>query len=245
MLLKLARYFLLGLVLLLVFFASAMLSMRFAIHGQEVRVPKLTGLTPVDAERAANAQGLVMSVETKFYSSSVPQGRIVAQAPAAETRVRRGWKVRVAESLGPQIAAVPSFLGQSEHAAGVNISRRGLEVESVASMHLPGASPATVIAQSPLPNSRDVASPKVGLIFSATENEQFFVMPNFVGKSLADAKFAIDAAGFELGNVREVVSAGEIEAALASSRSQIIVRQRPAAGHKVVSGTTIDFDVTR
>jgi eukaryotic-like serine/threonine-protein kinase len=244
MLLKLARYFLLGLVLLLVFFGSAMLSMRFAIHGQEVRVPKLTGLTPVDAERAANGQGLVMSVETKFYSSSVPQGRIVAQAPAAETRVRRGWKVRVAESLGPQIAAVPSFLGQSEHAAGVNISRRGLEVESVAFMHLPGASPATVIAQSPPPNSRDVASPKVGLIFSAAENEQFFVMPNFVGKSLGDARDAIDAAGFELGKVREV-STDEREAGSSSSRSQVIIRQRPAAGHKVVPGTTIDLDVTR
>src|SRR5207245_5677559 len=165
-----------------------------------------------------------MSVETKFYSSSVPQGRIVAQSPAAETRVRRGWKVRVAESLGPQLAAVPSFLGQSEHAASINISRRGLEVASVAVMHLPGASPGTVIAQSPPPNSRDVTSPRIDLIFAAAGNTQMFVMPNFAGNSLAEPKGALERAGFELGKVRGAMSSEPEGTDFSSSRSAVVVR---------------------
>jgi beta-lactam-binding protein with PASTA domain len=244
MLLKLARVFLLGLVLLLVFLTSALLSMRFAIHGQEVRVPKLAGLTPVEAERVANAQGLVLSVETRFYSSTVPQGRIVAQAPAADPRVRRGWEVVVAESLGPQLAAVPNFVGQSEHAADINISRRGLEIGSIATMHLPGAPPGTVIAQNPPPNSRDVASPKVGLVFSAADNAQFYVMPNFVGKTLTEAEDALENTGFDFGKVQEVTAEAE-EGATSSSGSRVIVRQNPPAGRRVPAGATIHFDVRK
>src|SRR5262252_8680154 len=187
MLLKLARYLLLGLVLLLVFLASALLAMRLAIHGQEVRVPLLAGLTTQEAERVANAQGLVLSVETRFYSPAVPKGRIAAQAPSAGTRVRRGWKVTVAESLGPQVAAAPNLLGQSRQAADINISRHGMELESVAIVHLPGASPDTVVAQSPPPGSLDPSSSRISLVLSASDNAPSYVMPNLTGKTLAEA----------------------------------------------------------
>ena len=89
MLRKAVKYFFLVMVLLLVFLSSALLAMRFAIQGREVRVPKLTGLTPVEAERLANLDGLVLSVENRFYSTTVPQGRIVSQAPAPDATVRQ------------------------------------------------------------------------------------------------------------------------------------------------------------
>ena len=227
---KLLRYFLVGLVLVLVFAASALLAMRFAIHGREVRVPKLAGLTPAEAERVANVNGLVLRVESRFYTSSVPEGKIVSQAPAPDTRVRSGWKVMVAESLGPQRAAIPNLVGQSEHAADVNISRRGLQVGSVATLHFPGADPGTVIAQSPPPNAKNAASPKINLIVVAADNAPQYVMPNFVGKSLAEATGLLEKAGF---NVSKGQSVGTI------------VRQHPAAGQKVAKGATVSFEVRK
>jgi len=241
MLLKLARYFLLGLVLLLVFLASALLSMRFAIHGQEVRVPNLAGQTTTDAERMANAQGLVFFVETRYYSQTVPKGRIAAQAPAADTRVRRGWKVLVAESLGPQRAAVPSLLGQSRQAADFNVSRHGLEVGSLVTIHLPGAPPATVVAQSPAPGAFDPGSSRISLVFSATDNAPRYVMPSFTGKTLAEAEDALEKAGLVLGRVPGAPNAEDAERATSATR--VVVGQRPQAGHKVVAGSAIDFDV--
>ncbi len=102
MLRKIIQYFFLSLVLILVFLSSALLAMRFAIQGREVRVPRLTGITPAEAERIANSNGLVLSVESRFYNATVPEGRIVSQSPEQNSTVRRGWKIRVAESLGPQ-----------------------------------------------------------------------------------------------------------------------------------------------
>jgi beta-lactam-binding protein with PASTA domain len=236
---KLVKYFFRALVLLLVFLSSALLAMRFAIQGREVRVPKLTGLTPAEAERLANSDGLVLSIESRFYSSAMPQGRIVSQSPAPDSTVRRGWKVRVAESLGPQRAAVPNLIGQSQHAAGINISRRGLEIGSSGMIHLPGAQPETVVSQEPPPEATEVASPKVSLIFSAADNAQQYVMPNFVGKPLAEATAALQKAGFTLGKVQRVADDGGSSAA-----SETILHQSPAAGQKIAAGATISFDVS-
>ncbi len=243
MLRRLLRYFLLGLVLLLVFIASALFSMRFAIHGREVTVPALAGMTSAEAERTANSSGLVLSVESRFYTAHVPRGRIVSQAPAPETRVRRGWKIEVAESLGPQRAAIPNLLGQSEHAAGINVSRHGLEVGAVARLRLPGAQPDTVIAQSPPPDTKDASSPRISLAFSAADNAERYVMPSFVGKTLAETTEAIEAAGFTVGKVWPV-AAPPMDAG-AHSGSGVIVRQYPPAGQKVAAGATINFEVSK
>jgi eukaryotic-like serine/threonine-protein kinase len=238
---KLLKYLFRALVLLLVFLASALLAMRFAIQGREVRVPSLVGLTPAEAERVANSDGLVLSIENRFYSSAVPQGRIVSQSPAPAVTVRRGWKVRVAESLGTQRAAVPNLIGQSQHAAEINISRRGLEIGNIGSVHLPGAPPETVISQNPPPNATEFVSPKVGLIFTAADNGQGYVMPSFVGKPLADATASLQKAGFALGKVQHVTA---IEGSN-SSPPETVVRQYPLAGQKVTAGATISFDVKK
>jgi eukaryotic-like serine/threonine-protein kinase len=240
---KLVQYFFLSLVLLLVFLSSALLAMRFAIQGREVSVPQLTGLTPAEAERIANSDGLVLSIESRFYNASVPEGRIVSQAPGANSTVRRGWKIRVAESLGPQRAAIPNLIGQSEHAAGINISRRNLEIGTMGSIHLPGAPPETVVAQSPPPEAAEVTSPKVGLIFSAADNGQQYVMPSFVGRSVAEASAALQNAGFTLGKVRTVN--GDETNAVGTAGTGAIVRQYPQAGQRVAAGATISFDVRK
>ena len=241
MLRKLIKYTFRGLVLLLVFLSSALLAMRFAIQGREVKVPRLTGMTPAEAERAANSEGLVLSIESRFYSPTIPQGRIVSQAPAADAPVRRGWKVRVAESLGPQRAAVPNLLGESEHAAGINISRRGLEIGTIGTLHLPGAQPDTVVSQNPPPDTTEAASPRVDLIFSAPDNTQFYVMPNFVGHSLAEATAAVQKAGFTLGKVHEASD----DSNSSSIPSGAIAHQFPAAGQRIAAGATISFDVKK
>src|SRR6185312_12018739 len=111
------RFVLLALILVSVAMVSALTAMRFAIHGREVAVPKLVGLTQAAAEQQANSNGLILEVENRFYSADVPSGRLLSQSPSAGSLVRRGWKVRVAESLGPQKAEVPDLVGQSARAA--------------------------------------------------------------------------------------------------------------------------------
>jgi len=145
-----------GLVLLVVAMASALLAMRFAIHGSEVAVPRVIGLAPGEAEKAIAGAGLTLAVERQYYSVDVPEGKIISQIPAAGMKVRRGWQVRVAQSLGPQRVAIPDVLGESGRAADLNIRRRGLDIGSVAYLQMPGMNADQVLAQNPPPNASGV-----------------------------------------------------------------------------------------
>jgi beta-lactam-binding protein with PASTA domain len=245
MMFRLMRYVFLGLVLLLVFCASALLAMRFAIHGREVRVPRLSGLTPADAERVATAEGLVLSIDSRFYTVGIPEGRIASQSPAAGALVRRGWKVVAAQSLGRQHAAIPNLIGQSQHAASINVSRHGLEIGSVGMLHWPGAQPGIVVGQSPPPNAKDVASPKINLLVAAPASAQQYVMPSFLGKSLGEVTDALENAGFAVGEVRMLDTGPFSGDAVPRPAWGTVVKQRPSAGQKVAAGTAVDLDVQR
>ena len=120
------RILLLALVLMTVALISALTAMQLAIHGREVAIPKLVGMSPSEAERMGAASGLQVVVERQFYSPDIPEGKIMTQVPPPGTKVRRGWSVRVAQSLGPLRVAIPDVTGGSERVAELNIRRRGL-----------------------------------------------------------------------------------------------------------------------
>jgi len=263
------RFALLALVLIIVAMLSALTAMQFAIHGQEVAVPPLVGLSPVEAERKAAGLGLQISIERQYYSPQIAEGKIMSQLPLPGTRVRRGWQVRVAQSLGPTRVTIPDVTGESEHAAELNIRRRALDLTSMAQVQAPDIPPDQVLAQSPTANATQVAAPKISLLVTVAAEPQAFVMPSFVGQALGSVSRSLQDAGFRLGNVSVVVPAGapvsdgenaSVQSALTApataptpaaqplpppqaSPASIIVSQMPAAGQKVFAGTAVNFDV--
>ena len=246
------RFVLLSLVLLLVAMVSGLTAMRFAIHGREVAVPALVGLTPVEAERAASGLGLQVEIERQYYSPQIPEGKIMSQLPLPGTKVRRGWQVRVAQSLGPTRVAIPDVTGQSEHAAELNIRRRGLDVASVASVGLLPIPADQVLAQSPTANATQVLAPKISLLVTDQADPPAYVMPSFVGQSLGTASRTLQDAGFKLGTVGVVPppsieeispSAPAPSPTAQASPASIVAVQNPAAGQKVLAGATVSFEV--
>ena len=83
------------LVLIVVFMASLLTAMRFAIHGRQTKVPKVVGMTPRDAENALESHGLVLEQADRFYSADIPAGRIrVAGADAGRAGAARLARAR-------------------------------------------------------------------------------------------------------------------------------------------------------
>src|ERR1039457_1934521 len=192
------RMLLLALVLMTVALVSALTAMRLAIHGREVAIPKLVGMSPFEAERVGAASGLLVVVEREFYSPNIPEGKIMTQVPPPGTKVRRGWSIRVAQSLGAQRVGIPDVTGESERAAEVNIRRHGLALGSIAQVSLPEifppASPNSsleqVVSQSPPANASGISAPKINLLVSAGPEPAAYVMPDLTGQPLGSATLA-------------------------------------------------------
>ena len=231
------RLVLLGLVLVLVALISALTAMRIAIHGREIEVPKLIGMTPVEAEAALADRGLRLEVESRFYGTEVSAGRVMSQSPAPGTVVRRGWRVRVAESLGAPRAAVPNVIGQSSRAAEINVRRRGLEVGKLAIVHLPKLPSDQVVAMSPPPETMG-NSPKVSLLLTATEESEAILMPNLVGKRAIDVQKLIEQLGLRLATESQLSAAS-------AEKTRTVRKQIPAAGSKVTRGTSVTLQLDR
>jgi beta-lactam-binding protein with PASTA domain len=249
------RFVLLALVLLVVALVSALTAMRFAIHGREVAVPDLVGKTPAEARRIADTAGFQMEVERQYYSATVPEGKILSQLPAPGTQVRRGWQIRLAQSLGPQRVEIPNVLGDSQRAAEINIRRRGLDVGAVAQIGIRGAPADQVLGQSPPPNASGIAAPKISLLTTESASQQAFVMPNVVGQSLGGVTIVLQDAGFRVGTV-SIASVPPPADSSAPTQSitapapppqptpaSVIVSQNPAPGAKITTGSAVNFEV--
>jgi eukaryotic-like serine/threonine-protein kinase len=261
-----------ALLMLVVALLSAFIAMRAAIHGREVNIPSLTGLTLPEASKQTRARGLRLTLENRFYSPKTPPGRILAQSPAPGVSVRRQWAVRVTESLGPQQVAIPDLLGQSERTASINIRRLGLELGAVAHVAAPGE-PGVVIAQTPAPNAAGVDRPRVSLLLSEpeeAESPEAFVMPSLTGLTLAGAAARAAAAGLHIVSAEDLNLATSATAATppapmntstpenppttaaASPATPItqavpvgtVVAQTPLAGHRVVKGDAVHITLT-
>ncbi len=240
---------LLALVLMTVALISALTAMHLAIHGREVAIPKLVGMSPFEAERAGAASGLLVVVERQFYSPDIPEGRIMTQMPPPGTKVRRGWSIRVAQSLGPQRVTIPDVTGGSERIAELNIRRRGLNLGSLAHVNLPDAPLDQVISQSPPANASGVSAPKINLLVSDGAEPPTYVMPNLTGQPLGSAMLALQDAGVKAGKISVLRPPlpGEPQAAPVAvsepSPASMIVTQTPAPGQKITAGSAVNFEV--
>src|SRR5258708_32355317 len=106
------RILLLSLVLVIVALISALTSMRFAIHGRQVAVPKLVALTPDEAGRTTEELGLSLKVDRQFYSPNIAASKIVSQTPDAGAQVWRGWGGWAGERPGPVRGARAGLCGR-------------------------------------------------------------------------------------------------------------------------------------
>lgn len=232
------------LVLVIVFMVSALVAMRFAIHGRQVAVPKVVGLTSIQAQKWLESKGLLMDDSDRFYSADVAEGRIMSQVPSAGEQVRSGWRVRVAESMGPQRVVIPDLVGQSERAAEINIRRRGLEMGTAAVATINGAMADEIAAQSPPANATNVSSPKLSILVASPEDRKSFVMPDLRGRNEDDVINAIVAAGLKVGSISTRDNATSNASDFGGNSSRRVARTVPAAGQRIYEGQSVNLEVT-
>ena len=189
------------LAMLVVAVLAAGITLRLALHAGEVRIPELSGLTVPEASDAALHSGLDLNIENKFYSTTIPAGRILSQAPAAGSEVRKGWQVRVTESLGPQQVTIPNVVGEPVREASMDLRRDTLDLGTLAHLDAPGDSD-LVLAQTPPPDA-GVDQRRVNLLLSSSTSAAAaaFVMPSFVGMSYINANRAAIALGLRVATI--------------------------------------------
>jgi len=242
--------------LLLLLVAAALLAaittMHFAIHGAEVQVPALKGMTVAEARSQTAGLGLNLDVDNRYYSDDVAAGHILTQSPAPGTVVRREWRVRVAESLGPQKVDVPDTVGRDERVSALELRRVGLEVGVTARLPYARATEGTVLAQDPPGHAQGIARPSINLLVAAPDDDapDVYVMPSLTGLPVVSAQAQLASVGIQSAAPKFMdVPVAPVGSGNAPPRPPVnpgaVIAQQPPAGSRVDQSTLVKLTVAK
>jgi beta-lactam-binding protein with PASTA domain len=236
----------------LVMLLVAVATMHFAIHGAEVQVPSLKGMTVAEARSQTSGLRLNLDVDNRYYSGDVAAGHILSQSPVPGTVVRREWRVRVAESLGPQKVEVPETVGLDERVASLRLRREGLEAGVTVRLPWGKAAEGTVLAQDPPAHAQGIARPSIDLLVAAPSDDapDGFVMPDLTGLPVVTAQAELARVGIQPARPQYVdvpmapIGKGNALPVM-PVRPGSVTAQQPAAGMRVAPGDLVKLTVAK
>ena len=199
-----------------------------------VTVPDVIGDPSADAQAAIVAAGLTVGAITQANDNVIPAGSVISQDPVGGLLVVGGSSVDLVISLGPQLFAIPSVVGQTQAAATAAITGAGFALGDVASVNSDTIPAGLVISQDPAAGGTHVLGTEVDLVVSL--GPVTVAVPNVIGQTQGAAEAAIVGAGLGVGTVGQqhssVVPAG------------LVVTQSPGAGTQALPGSLVDFTIS-
>jgi serine/threonine-protein kinase len=199
--------------------------MQKAIFGRDVHVPRVVEMELESAKDVLEPLELRLEEISSRHDDLVPAGRILSQEPPPDAKFKRGRKVKVYVSLGPEQHVVPDVAGMPVARASVLLSQDRLRMGQVAYAYTDGNDENLVMAQDPPAGASIEEGGQVDFLVSRGKPRRAWVMPDLSGQSLDQARSFLTRHGFRVGNVRRAPDGN-----VAPGRVQ---RQFPLAGYPV------------
>jgi serine/threonine-protein kinase len=185
-------------------------------------------MTVAEARDRFRDRGLVIIEDGAREVAEAAPGTIVQQRPAPGAALT-DLELRVIVAVAPPGILVPDVVGLPLAQAQARLEKEGLTVAepgSEASSQPPGS----ILKQIPAAGTRTAGGTQVYLVQSQAPA---IAVPKVTGRSLRAAKDAITKAGLTVGSTRY-----EEDAELGGGT---VLRQSPAPGEEVPSGTAVDL----
>jgi serine/threonine-protein kinase len=198
---------------------------------RKLDVPNVVGQSRDDAVSRLTEEGLEPNVVE--INSLEPVGTVLATAPKAGTEVIEGTRVRVNVSKGPRPVAVPNVIDMPFESAESTLQGAGF---AVAREEVEDDAPAgVVVGQNPAAGSEQAKGSVITLqVSSGPATSQ---VPDVTSQTEADATAQLQASGFEVQVVEEIV-----DDPLNDGR---VLSQDPEGGTEAEQGTTVVIVVGR
>ncbi len=201
-----------------------------------IEVPNLVGRTYDEAKEKLNAAGLGIN-KTEEYSSLYPEGQIFHQSVDAGDRVAPNTTIIVTVSKGPESFAMPDVKGKPQSEANSTLTNKNLSVTFEYTETDDASLIGTVADTNPKAGTTVNSGDTVVITLYKGKTQTLNEVPKITGKTEADARKAIEAAGFTVGAVTHAYDAS-------TPKGEVISQSGATAGEQAAAGTTINFVVS-
>lgn len=197
-----------------------------------VKVPDIVGMTEEEATKALKDKKLGIKVDSREDSEKYEEGTVSEQKTKVGTKVKKHSTVHVVVSsalIGKEII-VPDVSGMSEDEAQKKLTDAGFKPISEF-QYDDNVAEGNVISTTPAANSKAAKDTQVKMIVS--KGAQKKTVPDVRGKSEADARSEIQAAGLTVGS-----TSTQHDDSVAKGN---VISQSVTPGKKVSAGTAVNL----
>jgi len=234
---KIFNYLLYLLLLLNLFFLSAILSYRSFIKGEMVTLPNLIGKTLEEAKIELAKKKLSVTIKDVQFNNNWERGKIINQNPSSGSRIKINKSVKVVLSAGSERVIVPALEGKTLKAASQILKDVGLRKGKISQIHSSQYAAGKIIAQHP-PLLEEVGSNSpVSFLISQGKREKKYLMPDLIGKKAKNVITKLKEMEFRVGVVRYSYYPG--------LEQGIIIKQVPPHGYRIQKRNLITLEVSK
>jgi len=164
-----------------------------------VTVPETVNTSYEEAVTVLQGLGLYVDISEKKFDQVVEKGHIISQSVEAGTSVKEGFTISLAVSNGPITAKVPNLLQKELSEAQLILENNQLTIGSIEHVNndLPKG---YILEQSPKPGETVAQESTVNLVVSEGKIIKTVILPNILGKTLSEARSALDPLDIHIGN---------------------------------------------
>ena len=198
------------------------------------RIPRVVGMTLDDATDALEKAGFsVLKGQSRFHKTT-PEGIVLEQDPPAGSVQKRGAEVTVAVSAGQSTATVPEVKGSTQQQAQIAIENAGFQFGSVSQQTSDQPRGAVIATNPPAGTSLDLPAT---VSITLSQGPSTVQLPDFTGRTFADARSALEQLGLRLGPTSRDTSSFMPE--------NTVLSQSPGPGATVSAGASVSLRLSR
>jgi beta-lactam-binding protein with PASTA domain len=226
-----------SLLILIIFFLSAVVSYRVTISGEIATLPDLSGKTfeEVKADLAAKKLSVVQSGYQ--LHPKIEKGLVIFQDPPSGKKLKLNSVVKVIISAGREKVTVPRFVRQNLLSVNPLINQAGLRKGKISYVFLPNQAAGRIVAQSPSQGQEVARDSLISLLVSQGKEEEKYLMPDLLGRQADPIIAWLESLEFRVGDTRRAVYRG--------LEPGIIINQNPPQGYPISQRSLITLEVSK
>jgi len=198
------------------------------------RIPRVVGMNFDDATAALEKAGFhALKGDSRFHKTT-PEGIVLEQDPPAGSVQKRGAEVTLAVSAGQSTATVPEVSGATQQQAQIAIENAGFTFGSISQQTSDQPRGAVIGTNPPAGTSLELPAT---VSITLSQGPSTIQIPDLTGRTLPDARSALEQLGLHLGAATRDTSSLMPE--------NTVLGQTPSPGATVSAGASVSLRVSR
>ena len=208
---------------------------KMGVFSSTKAAPDLLDYTYDEAVELAESEGFTVKKGKDIYSTDYAEGRVCLQDPEPGVEMPKEGTITINVSKGNKEGLVPSVVGMDEKDVEAYLKSYGYELGNVKTTTSP-EDEGKVLEQKPVAGTTLDKESSVDIVVSDGKGTEKGIVPSVTRMSLKDAKKAIEAAGFTVGNISYDWDS--------SIGKGYVIYQQYQANSQLDKGTSIDLQVS-